>query len=54
MNYFGFLRSKQETPASKSVLTERGARLMALGASGLMRKTSVLRNIFESARPRRV
>lgn len=52
MNYFGLLNPKLETPALKSVLTEKGVRLMALGASGLNRKTNVLRTMFEANRHR--
>ncbi len=51
--YIGLLRPKQENPAPKGVLTEKGARLMALGASGLQRRTNHLRDILEAATRRR-
>ena len=43
MKYFDFLKQKIQTPLLKEVLTERGARLMALGALNPYRKTIAMR-----------
>ena len=50
MKYFAFLRQNVRPPMQNEVLTERGAALMALGASpGPHRSVDVLKNALTKA-----